>query len=201
MINYLEGKLVEKYPTRIVVDVGGVGYNINIPLSTFDRLQTPGSQLRILTYLHVRKDCQQLYGFITGEEKHLFGLLLSISGIGPKLALTILSGGSVKEIKSAIANKSARILNNIPGVGKKTSERIIVELREKIGDMPELKTEAGDKQTLKQEIIFNDAVLALVSLGYKQLAAKQAVKKAASNVKVKEDTTPEKVIREALRVI
>ena len=197
MISYLDGKLVDKYSTRIIVDVGGVGYNINIPLSTFDRLETPGSQVRILTYLHVRKDCQQLYGFLTGEERHLFGLLLSISGIGPKLALTILSGGSVKEIKSAIANKSARVLNNIPGVGKKTSERIIVELREKIGAMPELKTGAGDKQVSKQEAVLNDAVLALVSLGYKQSVAKQAVEKTIPHIK--EDTTPEKVIREALR--
>ncbi|MEA3560661.1 MAG: Holliday junction branch migration protein RuvA [Candidatus Omnitrophota bacterium] len=197
MINYLDGKLIDKHPTRIVIDVGGMGYNVNIPLSTFDKLGVVDSRVKIFTYLHVRKDSQQLYGFITMEEKNLFGLLLLVSGVGPKLALTILSGASVKEVKSAIANKAVRVLNSIPRLGKKISERIIVDLREKVSAAPVLKSETAGELSSKQESIFNDAVLALISLGYKQSTATQAVRRVISHVQ--EDMTSEQLIRRALR--
>ena len=197
MIAYLNGKLVDKAPTEVTIDVEGVGYRVNIPLSTFDKLSEKGSSIKILTYLHVREDIQQLYGFATAEEKSLFKLLISVSGIGPKLSLTILSGASITEIKSAILNKNVGILTAISGVGKKVAGRIIVELREKIEVAPLLKIELAGE--LKDDSLINDAVLALVSLGYKQSAARQAIRKTVRRLKGK--ITLEGLTREALRVV
>ena len=197
MIAYLNGKLVDKAPTEATIDVEGVGYRVNIPLSTFDKLSEKGSLVKILTYLHVREDIQQLYGFATAEEKSLFKLLISVSGIGPKLSLRILSGASITEIESAILNKNVGILTAISGVGKKVAGRIIVELREKIEVTPLLEIESAGE--LKDDSLINDAVLALVSLGYKQSVARQAIRETVR--RLKGEITLEGLTREALRVV
>ena len=179
-ITYLNGNLIEISPTSITIDVNGIGYQLSTPLSSFDKLPQVGSQCKILTYLHVREDLMKLYGFITHEERDIFKLLIGISGIGPKMALTILSGMNLKDLKNAIVNNNPGLLSKTPGVGKKTAQRIIIELKERISGIT-IKT---DRPIPKEEEIFlNDALRALVSLGYKQLPAQAAVEKALGETK------------------
>lgn len=181
MITFLNGTLVEATPTVAVVEVGGVGYEILIPLSSFDKLPAPGSKLKILTHLAVREDAHILYGFMTEEERELFRLLISsVSGIGPRIAINVLSGIGVAAFRVAVAQGEVKVLSGISGIGKKTAERIVVELKDKVGDSatlsvaPSGKSEARDQQTLK------DASAALVSLGFKPIDAQQAVKEVLS---------------------
>src|SRR5881394_1018188 len=134
MITFLDGKLVSALPTQAIVDVGGVGYEIFIPLSSYDKLPAAGQDIRILTHLHVREDAQILYGFMTAAERDLFRLLVNnVSGIGPKLALAVLSGMSVERFKAAVVNADIASLSKISGLGKKTAERIVLELKDKLG--------------------------------------------------------------------
>ena len=174
MISSIRGKLKIKSPTHIVVEVDGIGYGIHIPLSTYDKLEGVGSEVNVETYLHVREDSLQLYGFKTVEEKELFELLLSVSGVGPKIALGSLSGLSAKEIKEAIAKENLPVLTTLRGIGKKTAQRIILELREKIGLLPEERLEKKPAEIR----LSRDAVNALISLGCKLVEAKEAVRKA-----------------------
>ena len=175
MITSIKGILTEISPTNITIESNGIGYGILISLSSFDRLPKVGSECKILTYLHVREDILQLYGFMTHEERGLFKMLITISGIGPKTALTILSGMTLENLKGAIASGNTEMLNKIPGIGKKTAQRIIIELKEKMGGVS-IKT---SKPILKEDaIILNDAISALVNLGYKQGSAQTAVEKA-----------------------
>src|SRR5947208_3784546 len=135
MITFLDGKLVSALPTQAIVNVGGVGYEVLIPLSSYDNLPAAGEPVRILTHLHVREDAQILYGFMTGPERDLFRLLVNhVSGIGPKLALAVLSGMSVDRFKAAVVNADITSLSKISGLGKKTAERIVLELKEKLGE-------------------------------------------------------------------
>jgi len=196
MIAYLSGKLVDKSPTEAIIDVEGVGYKVNIPLSTFDRLGKKDSSIKILTYLYVRENIQQLYGFASAEEKNLFKLLISVSGIGPKLALTILSSISSRELKSAILNERTGILTSVSGVGKKVAGRIIIELREKMAIAPLSGIEAAGVS--KSDSLMNDAALVLVSLGYNQSTAREKVRKTVQ--RLEGDVTLEELTREALRV-
>src|SRR5215469_13696968 len=134
MITFLDGKLVNALPTQAIIDVGGVGYEVFIPLSSYDKLPTAGQPIRILTHLAVREDAHVLYGFMTSAERDLFRLLVNnVSGIGPKLALAVLSGMSVTSFRGAVANGDIKTLSQISGVGRKTAERIVVELKDKIG--------------------------------------------------------------------
>src|SRR3989449_11477931 len=134
MITFLDGKLVSALPTQAIVDVGGVGYEVFIPLSSYDKLPAPGQPVRVLTHLHVREDAHVLYGFMSGAERDLFRLLVNnVSGIGPKLALAVLSGMSVTNFKSAVVNSDVAALAKISGLGKKTAERIVLELKDKLG--------------------------------------------------------------------
>src|SRR5882672_12584085 len=134
MITFLRGKLVEALPTQAIVEVQGVGYEVLIPLSSFDKLPAPGGEVQLLTHLAVREDAHVLYGFMTGAERELFRLLINtVSGIGPKIALNILSGISVTAFRGAVANGDIKALSQISGVGKKTAERIVVELKDKVG--------------------------------------------------------------------
>src|SRR3984885_12670761 len=134
MITFLHGKLIEALPTQVVVDVNGVGYEVLIPLSSFDKLPPPGGEVKLLTQLVVREDAHILYGFMSLAERDLFRLLINtVSGIGPKIALNILSGISVTAFRGAVANGDVKMLSQISGVGKKTAERIIIELKDKIG--------------------------------------------------------------------
>src|SRR5258705_10998699 len=134
MITFLHGKLVEALPTQVIVSVNGIGYEVLIPLSSFDKLPQPGQEIRLLTHLAVREDAHILYGFMTSAERELFRMLVNtVSGIGPKIALNVLSGISVTAFRGAVANSDIKALSQISGVGRKTAERIVVELKDKVG--------------------------------------------------------------------
>ena len=176
MINSLRGKLIETNLTRVIVDVGGVGYEINIPLSTFDRLPKPGSEISILTHLCHRDDQMTLYGFMTEEEKTLFRMLIGVSGIGPKAGLNILSGISVDNFKAAVARGDVNILKSVKGIGPKTASRLMVELKEQIGLLPSYEKLAREREPSSEQKMLTDAVMALISLGYNQASAHKAIK-------------------------
>ena len=172
MITYLEGRVEEKQPTRVVLDVAGIGYEINIPLSSYDRLPSVGSSCRILIHDHVREDEHRLFGFSNDAERSMFRLLLGISGIGPKIALSALSGLSARELTAAVVEGDVKRLSSVSGIGKRMAERIVVELRDKISQGDALEALSGSDEEA-QDVRLRDAVLALVSLGYKQEQASQ----------------------------
>ena len=179
MITFLQGKLVEALPTQVVVEVHGVGYETLIPLSSFDKLPPPGGDVKLLTQLVIREDAHTLYGFMTSAERDLFRLLVNtVSGIGPKIALNILSGVSVTAFRGAVANGDVKSLSQISGVGKKTAERIVVELRDKIGQAGALEAASAKHALSPDDQKTNDATLALMALGFKQNEAHDAVRAA-----------------------
>ena len=179
MITFLHGKLVEALPTQIVMDVNGVGYEILIPLSSFDKLPQPGGDIKLLTQLIVREDAHTLYGFMSAAERDLFRLLInSVSGIGPKTALNILSGMNATTFRGAVASSDVKSLSQISGVGKKTAERIVVELRDKIGAAGAWEAASAKHSLSPDDQKINDAVLALMALGFKQVEAHDAVRAA-----------------------
>jgi Holliday junction DNA helicase RuvA len=196
MITFLEGTLVEKQPGRAVVNVGGVGYEVFIPLSSFDRLPPEGAACRVLTYDHVREDAHELYGFATEGERRLFLLLYSVSGVGPRTALGVLGGLSVREIKAAIAENDVKRLASIKGIGRKTAEKIIVELKDKLTEGEMLEAVAGAEPASAEEVRTRDAILALVSLGYKQAEALKMVRAALPGAPAA--ATVEDLVRRAL---
>jgi len=169
MIAHLRGKLAQKDPARVVVDVNGVGYEVFIPLTTFTSLPDTGFEVSIDVHTHVRDDIIALYGFSTPRERLIFEKLMTISGIGPKLAVTILSGGSVEDLVAAIKRSDLARLTAIPGVGKKTAERIILELKDKLHDF----VEGPAKSTVE-----NDVLSALENLGYLRAHAEAAMRRA-----------------------
>lgn len=175
MITFLNGKIVEKRPTRVVLDVGGVGYEVSIPLSSYDCLPSVEEMCRILTYDCVREDSHQLFGFMTDSERQMFVMLMSVSGIGPKLAMSVLSGISVKEIKLAVVSGDVKRLSSVSGIGKKTAERMVVELKHKISESDALEAVAGAEDMSPSDMKMRDAILALITLGYKQVDAKKMV--------------------------
>jgi Holliday junction DNA helicase RuvA len=193
VITFLHGVLEEKQPTRAVLNVGGVGYEVLIPLSTFDRLPIAGESCRLLTHDHIREDAHQLFGFATESERDAFNMLTAVSGIGPKLALSALSSLSVRELKAAIVTGDTRRLSSISGVGKKTAERMIVELRDKIGAGEALEAVAGVGELSGGSL--RDAMLALTALGYKQDEAARMVKQVAADAA---DAGVEELVRRAL---
>ena len=179
MITFLNGKLVEALPTQVVVEVNGVGYEALIPLSSFDKLPQPGQPVKLLAQLIVREDAHTLYGFMSGAERELFRLLInSVSGIGPKTALNILSGMNVVAFRGAVASSDVKSLSQISGVGKKTAERIVVELRDKIGAAGALEAASAKHALSPDDQKTNDATLALMALGFKQIEAHDAVRAA-----------------------
>jgi Holliday junction DNA helicase RuvA len=169
VIGYLKGKIISAKPTQIILDVNNVGYLIHISISTFEKIS---DQNEVSLYIHtyVREDAINLYGFYTEAEKEMFELLISISGIGPKVALSILSGISVEELQSAIQSENVSRLVSVPGVGRKTAERVVLELKSKVGFI-ETTASKGIDFTIKQE-----AVLALTTLGYNQKVADKIVR-------------------------
>jgi Holliday junction DNA helicase RuvA len=171
MIGHLRGRLAEKRPHQILVDVGGVGYQVSIPLSTFYALGDLHDEVTLLVHTHVREDSLALYGFLTAREKHFFELLISASGVGPGLALKILSGMSVEELVPAIRRGDLAQLVRIPGVGKRTAERIVVELRDKLAAMEVREVEKPTSRSGLEA----DVVSALLNLGYERRAAEKAV--------------------------
>jgi Holliday junction DNA helicase RuvA len=198
MITFLEGTLAEALPTQIVVAVQGVGYQVLIPLSSFDRLPAAGGKVKILTHLQVREDAHILYGFMTTEERDLFRLLVEhVSGIGPKLALAVLSGMTVRNFKAAVVNGAVAEISRVKGVGKKTAERIVLELKDKVGVAAAWEAASSQQAPGAEEM--NDAVLALISLGYKQVDAHKAVKQAMEGETGR--PTVEELVRRALKTL
>ncbi len=195
MYSYLQGKLISKSPTEVVVDVNGVGYFLNISLSTFEKLDSSSNRIKIFTYLHVREDALQLFGFATENERDMFKMLISVSGIGPKIAQGILSGIDAEELKTAFQTGNIAALTSIPGVGRKTAERLVLELRDKLGKIGiEISTLPSSTQQLK---IRNDALNALLSLGYNRTIAEQAIRQVLKNTDSNE-LTLEILIKQAL---
>jgi holliday junction DNA helicase RuvA len=177
MITFLDGKLVSALPTQTTVDVNGVGYEVFIPLSSYDKLPAVGQSIRILTHLAVREDAHILYGFMTVPERDLFRLLVNnVSGIGPKLALAVLSGMSVTNFKSAVVNSDIAAISKISGLGKKTAERIVLELKDKLGVAAAWEAATAAHAPTPEQEQANEAVLALIALGYKQADAHKSVR-------------------------
>jgi Holliday junction DNA helicase RuvA len=198
MITFLQGKLVEALPTQVTVEVHGVGYEVLIPLSSYDRLPPVGHEVRLLTHLSVREDAHTLYGFIGAAERDLFRLLIqTVSGIGPKLALNILSGMTVVAFRGAVAQGDVKALSQVTGVGKKTAERIVVELRDKIGTAGAWEAASAARALSPDGQKTNDAVLALMALGFKQAEAHDAVRSAAQSLGPK--AALEDLVRAALK--
>ena len=198
MISFLHGKLVEALPTQVTVDVHGVGYEVLIPLSSFDKLPPPGGDMKLLTQLVVREDAHTLYGFATPAERDLFRLLVnSVSGIGPKTALNILSGMNPVAFRGAVANGDVKALSQISGVGKKTAERIVVDLRDKVGAAGAWEASSAARSLAAADQKINDAVLALMALGFKQVEAHDAVR--AAQAVLGAEATVEQLVRAALK--
>jgi len=198
MITFLHGTLVEALPTQAVVDVHGVGYEVLIPLSSFDKLPAAGQAVRLLTHLVIREDAHTLYGFMTTAERDLFRLLThTVSGIGPKIALNILSGMSVTAFRGAVAQGDVKALSQISGVGRKTAERIVVELRDKIGAAGAWEAASGQRALSAADQRVNDAVLALMALGYKQPEGHEAVR--AAQALLGPTATVEDLVRACLK--
>jgi Holliday junction DNA helicase RuvA len=198
MIAFLRGKLVEALPTLVVVDVNGVGYEVLIPLSSFDKLPAPGGDVTLLTHLAVREDAHVLYGFISPPERDLFRLLIhTVSGIGPKIALSVLSGMTPTVFRGAVANADVKALSRISGVGKKTAERIVVELKDKVGAVGAWEAASAERSLSPADQRVNDAVLALLALGFKQVEAHDTVRAAQSLFGPQ--ATVEELVRAALK--
>ena len=185
MIGRISGTLVESTFTEIMVDVNGVGYLINIPMSTYDTLPRVGEKTAVLTYMHVREDALELYGFASSAEKQLFCLLLSVSGVGTKVALNILSAMSVQNFCQAVANADVKIISKLKGLGKKTSERLVLELKGKVATIvPE--SQFGVSVCEEKSKSIEEATLALNQLGFKYDQAATAVRKVADALDEKE---------------
>ena len=195
MIAYLKGLLVEKDPARVVVECGGVGYEAFIPLCTFDRLPATGAETLLLIYHSVREDAEVLYGFATEDEKRTFELMTTVSGVGPKLALAVLSGLSIGDLQMAIASGDAKRIATVKGVGKKTAERIVVELKDKVNPIEALAKSGGDGNARKSGVL-RDAMLALAALGFAEDVARKQVQRVLEDDPAVEDV--ETVVRRAL---
>lgn len=196
MIVFLDGVLEEKEPTRVVVNVGGLGYEAAIPLSSYDRLPEPGQRVRLLTVPVIREDAHLLFGFMTAAERDAFLQLTSVNGIGPKLGLAVLSGLSVRDLKAAVAAGDVKRLSGISGVGKKTAERLVLEMRDKLGKGGLLEALAGDLPASPANARLRDALLALISLGHKPADAERLVKAVAGEITP--DTPLEDILRKVL---
>ena len=199
MISFLDGELVEALPTQVVISVQGVGYLVQIPLSSFEHLPAPGGRLKLLTHFVVREDAHLLFGFVTASERDLFRLLVQhVTGVGPKLALAVLSGMSVGQFKAAVVNGDISTLSKISGLGKKTAERIILESKDKVGVAAAWEIAASGRND--QQAKGNDAVLALLSLGYKQVEAQKTVREILLEAKTEAIDTAE-LVRRALKLL
>jgi len=200
VIAQLSGKLIHKQPNSAIIDIGGVGYEVIIPLSTFYELGEPGSDVSLKVHTHVREDALQLFGFWTPREKELFLKLTSVSGVGPKLGITMLSGMPAAELITAITNNDLVKLTSIPGVGRKTAERVVVELREKLATMAiesrEADRVAASEVGAGETAVRDDTIAALMALGYPKSISERAVSFA-----LREDgeRTIEAVLKRALR--
>lgn len=200
MIAYLSGKLLEKQANVAIVDVGGVGYEVSIPLSTFYELGDVGSDVSLRIYTHVREDAIQLFGFKTLRERDLYLRLISVQGIGAKSGITMLSGMSADEIILAIRTNDLARLTSIPGVGRKTAERLVIELRDKVGELSGdgAVLDAASRTALPADAVFEDALSALINLGYQRSAAEKALQKAAQEGT---EISVQKLLRRSLQIL
>ena len=178
MIALLRGKLYSKQPTDVILEVGGVGYEVLIPLSTYDRLPATGEDCLLLTCHIVREDDEQLFGFATEDEKKIFNQLRNVSGVGPKLALAALSGLSIREFKRCVAEGDVKRLSSVRGIGRKTAERMVVELRDKIDPVEALAMRMPAGTPAAAETVMRDTLLALEQLGYSHDIARKMVQAA-----------------------
>lgn len=200
MIAFLSGKLLEKHANAVIVDVGGVGYEVTIPLSTFYELGEPGSDVELRIYTHVREDAIQLFGFKTTRERDLYLKLISVQGIGAKSGITMLSGMNADEIVAAIRSNDLGRLTAIPGVGRKTAERLVIELRDKVGELA-VAIGAGTSNpsgSLPVDAVFDDALSALINLGYQKAAAERALKKVGDEGT---EMSVQRLLRRSLQVL
>lgn len=200
MYSYLSGVLSEKSAASVTVDVNGIGFQLMIPISTYQKLPETGAKVKLFTQHVVREDAEFLFGFVSEEESSLFKLLMSVSGIGPKLALTVLSGLSTQELKRAIVDGSIPTLTAVSGIGRKTAERLIVELREKIVIEGRADTDKWGSISPKHDVLVQDSLKALVSLGYSKQNAKAAIQKVLEK-HGKEKLSTELIVRESLKQI
>ncbi|HXZ29293.1 MAG TPA: Holliday junction branch migration protein RuvA [Terriglobales bacterium] len=192
MIAHLRGRIVAKHPNQVIVEAGGVGYDVNITIPTFSELPAAGSEVALHIHTHVREDALALYGFLRAEEKRLFERLIAVSGIGPKLAVTILSGMAAEAMVAAIRDNDVAQLTRIPGIGKKTAERMVLELRDKLEGL------AAAPAAPKASPLEEDVLSALVNLGYQRAAAERALARLASNGK---GDSFEKLFRDTLALL
>ena len=196
MIALLRGTLAYKSSDHVIIDVGGVGYRLFIPLSTFYSLPETGD-VSLFTHTHVREDALLLYGFLSMEEKELFGILISISGIGPKLAINILSHIPARDLKRAIASGDIKRLSSLPGIGKKTAERLVLELKDKVGPVHDLPEADDVKSNTSAGDISNDVISALINLGYKENQARKVLE----SMELAPGLTMEEALKGALKVL
>ena len=180
MIGRLHGKLIEKTPPQVLVDVGGVGYEVDVPMSTFCNLPAEGSEITLLTHFIVREDAQLLYGFATAAERQTFRALIRISGVGPRIALAVLSGMSTQDLADAVEQGNATLLTRVPGIGKKTAERLVLELKGKLAGSAF--APAGGAASAAQA----DILSALMALGYSEREAQASVRALPAEVTVSE---------------
>lgn len=195
MIAFLRGKLVEKSPSRLVIDVGGVGYELTVSLATYDAVPGTGAECSLLVYEKIAEDSYTLYGFATAKERELFSSLVSVGGVGPKIAIGALSGMTVNDLTVSIAKGDVKRISSLHGIGKKTAERIVVELKDKIHPMEVLVAEntGGNRSG-----VVRDASLALGSLGFSEEEASRLVRLALEELST--DATPEELLRQALKM-
>ncbi|MEW6195402.1 MAG: Holliday junction branch migration protein RuvA [Bacteroidota bacterium] len=190
MIGYLKGKIISKKPTKIILDVNGVGYLVNISISTFEKIGDK-EEVSLYTYLAVKDDALDLYGFYSMDEKEMFELLISVSGIGPKTAQSILSGIQISDLKEALKTGNIARIISVPGIGRKTAERMMVELRDKVESLAEV----GEEYRAGTSGVRSDAITALVNLGYNQKIAERIVRAVLDR---NPDIAIEDLIKEAL---
>ncbi len=198
MITFLRGILIESWPHRLVIDVHGVGYEVIVPLTAGDVFSRTGAEITVLTHLHIREQEHTLYGFGNADERDLFRLLIDrVSGVGPKVAMSILSGMSANDFKAAVVAGDLGAIASIKGLGKKTAERIVLELKDKVGVTEAWEVQSRGGEIAPEKTIRNDAVLALISLGYKQADAQKAITRAAESEPP--GTSVDGLLRAALR--
>ena len=204
MIGFIKGILIEKDPSMLLIDVNGIGYEVSVPMTTFYNLPSQGKEITLHTHFTVREDAQLLYGFKSKIDKKIFQELIKVSGIGAKIAIAILSGMEIKTLFSCIENKNYSLLSTIPGIGKKTAERLVIETSDKI---LKLSSEIFSQDSLKnnenlileesnqnQTLVFDEAVNALIALGYKQALAEKMIRKV-----IQTSPTVEDAIKQALQ--
>ncbi|MBT7443004.1 MAG: Holliday junction branch migration protein RuvA [Methylococcales bacterium] len=196
MIGFLRGTVVNKQPPLLLLDVQGVGYEVNAPMSTFYVLPSVGENVQVLTHLAIREDAHVLYGFAAETERQLFRSLIKVNGVGAKLALTVLSGMSYDEFSLCVHNKDAAALVRLPGIGKKTAERLLIELQDKVGVITDAGTVAVGGVSSMAASPVQDALSALEALGYKPVDAVKMVKKVETD-----GVSSDEIIRQALRAI